>query len=194
MRFLIILILAASSTLPVSAQASEEYQVFNTVIRNMFRGDAKDVDTGDLPAILVISDRLIADQEPWDDDAGKRLGKMSVSSETIEDFQKRFGVQGKLVDSFDPGIKHVIVSSDKIRSFFKEKYDLEAGWDAYYKAFPESGGYIGFSHVGFNKKKTEALLYFQHSCGSLCASGYYLSLIKKNNTWQVKARKMLWIS
>ena len=150
MRFLIILILAASSTLPVSAQASEEYQVFNTVIRNMFRGDAKDVDTGDLPAILVISDRLIADQEPWDDDAGKRLGKMSVSSETLEDFQKRFGVQDKLVDSFDPGIKHVIVSSDKIRSFFKEKYDLEAGWDAYYKAFPESGGYIGFSHVGFN--------------------------------------------
>ena len=41
------------------------------------------------------------------------------------------------------------------------------------------------SAVGFNRDRTRALVYVGHHCGSLCGSGRYHLLIKKDGKWQV---------
>jgi hypothetical protein len=41
------------------------------------------------------------------------------------------------------------------------------------------------SAVGFNRDRTRALVYVGHHCGSLCGSGGYHLLVKKDGKWQV---------
>lgn len=199
MRFLITAILIVCSGTVAFSQTPEEYRVYNAVIRNMFSGDAKDVDTGNMPRMLVIVEELTSNDFPRDGDVLSQIRETfpGISSEAVEDYGSKLKLGGNLTDSFDPKLKHMMVSRKKLDSFYKntgEGNSLEGYWENYYKAYPGSGGYIGFSRVGFNKSGSHAILYFQHPCGSLCASGYYLWLKKSENEWKVKSRRMLWIS
>ena len=58
------------------------------------------------------------------------------------------------------------------------------GWPEYYRQYPESGGLIEFSAVGFNVDKTIAVVYMGHSCGDLCGSGTFHVLEKRDGKWK----------
>ena len=57
------------------------------------------------------------------------------------------------------------------------------GWKNFYSKFPDSGGFITMSAVGFNVDKTVAVVYVGHRCGSLCGGGRYHFLQKTNGKW-----------
>jgi hypothetical protein len=42
------------------------------------------------------------------------------------------------------------------------------GWEGFYQMYPDSGGVIELSAVGFNAEKTVAVVYSGHQCGMLC--------------------------
>ena len=54
----------------------------------------------------------------------------------------------------------------------------QGGWDAFYERYPDSGGYVIFSAVGFNQDKTQAIVYAGSSCGNLCGR-WSLHLMEK---------------
>src|SRR5262249_227524 len=56
-------------------------------------------------------------------------------------------------------------------------------WKDFYRKYPESGGWIELSAVGFNPEKTVAVVYVGHHCGNLCAGGHFQVLLKKNGKW-----------
>ena len=58
-----------------------------------------------------------------------------------------------------------------------------AGWETFYQRYPDSGGWIELSAVGFNNDKTVAVVSMAHHCGALCASGRFHVLEKKNGRW-----------
>ncbi len=58
------------------------------------------------------------------------------------------------------------------------------GWQAFYNRYPNSGGWIELSAVGFNADKTVAVVYTAHHCGMLCGSGEFKVLEKKEGKWQ----------
>jgi hypothetical protein len=60
----------------------------------------------------------------------------------------------------------------------------KGGWDEYYREYPESGGLIELSAVGFNGDKTIAVVYMGHSCGMLCGGGTFHVLEKVEGKWQ----------
>jgi hypothetical protein len=72
-----------------------------------------------------------------------------------------------------------IVSLETIQLTMKE-----AGWDGFYKRYPNSGGIFTMSAVGFNKEKTRAVLYSGSSCNSLCGRWSFDLLEKRNGTWR----------
>jgi hypothetical protein len=74
-----------------------------------------------------------------------------------------------------------LVPSEVVDGFFKSKGP--GGWADFYKRFPNSGGYVEMSAVGFNSDKTLALLYAGHSCGGLCGGGSYHLLRKLDGKW-----------
>ena len=77
--------------------------------------------------------------------------------------------------------EYELVPSETIDSFFKSKGP--GGWTGFYKRFPNSGGYVEMSAVGFNSDKTLALMYAGHSCGGLCGGGAYHLLKKVDGKW-----------
>ena len=71
--------------------------------------------------------------------------------------------------------------------FFEGSFDAvlkQGGWDEYYRRYPESGGLIELSAVGFNVDKTVAVVYMGHSCGPLCGGGTFHVLEKVDGKWK----------
>jgi hypothetical protein len=72
-----------------------------------------------------------------------------------------------------------IVNSDTIDLLFKQ-----SGWNGFYARYPDSGGYILMSAVGFNHDRTLAVAYTGSACGNLCGR-WGLHLLKKvNGKWK----------
>lgn len=72
--------------------------------------------------------------------------------------------------------------------------DPNAGWDFFYKKYPDSQGITTLSRVGFNIDKTKALVYFGTQSDGLAGTGYYVILQKEINRWKIVKKQMLWIS
>ncbi len=71
-----------------------------------------------------------------------------------------------------------IIASDEFKSVFKQ-----GDWENFYRQYPDSGGWIELSAVGFNADKTVAVVYMGHSCGGLCGGGSFHVLQKKDGEW-----------
>jgi len=54
----------------------------------------------------------------------------------------------------------------------------------FHPVYPEFGGLIELSAVGFNADKTIAVVYYQQLCGTLCGQGEFHVLQKKAGKWQ----------
>lgn len=80
---------------------------------------------------------------------------------------------------------YIVVSSATIEATFKTVADDPMfGWSGFYKAYPDSGGYLVVSAVGFSADRTQAMVYMAHHCGSLCGGGMHHLLEKANGAWR----------
>lgn len=93
--------------------------------------------------------------------------------DAIADYKRVTSKPWLLQRQFQIEKPYEIVSANTIEILFKED-----GWDAFYKRYPESGGYVILSAVGFNQEKTRAIVYTGSSCGSLCGR-WSLHLMEK---------------
>jgi hypothetical protein len=57
------------------------------------------------------------------------------------------------------------------------------GWEGFRQNFPNSTGYLILSAVGFNPKKTIAVVFVDYRCGGLCGSARYYELQKRDGDW-----------
>lgn len=71
-----------------------------------------------------------------------------------------------------------LITADELKSALDR-----GGWQGFYTQFPDSGGWIEMSAVGFNADKTVAVVYMEHSCGMLCGGGRFHVLQKKDGKW-----------
>jgi hypothetical protein len=171
--------------------SNEEYAVYSAVINKMFAGGKVTFDTQAKVKLLVIADQNITTLRayPPENISFERLPELS--EETFDDFvQKNKEIQ-KLKDNFKIELERTLIKKTEIEQIFK---DRENGWEKFYKSFPDSGGYIGLSRVGLDKEKKQAVVYMEHNCGDLCASGYFLLLAKGKEGWEVVKGYMPWIS
>ncbi len=100
--------------------------------------------------------------------------------DAIVDFQRVNKKRWRLKRQFESEKTYEIVSEETLKVVFENGW-----WGAFNKRYPESGGYIVFSAVGFNKDKTSALVFSGSSCGS--ESGEWsLHLLKKlDGKWRL---------
>jgi hypothetical protein len=89
---------------------------------------------------------------------------------------------------------YVLLSPEGIKSTFDRS---PGGWEAFYQMYPDSGGIIDLSAVGFNADKTIPIVYSGHDCGSLCGGGGFSVLQKKAGKWESlpwKGSACAWVS
>lgn len=82
------------------------------------------------------------------------------------------------------GYPYIVVPRAEIEAVFDRRSPGRDPWRAFYERYPDSGGYMQFSAVGFNEAKTRALVYIAHHCGSLCGGGSHHFIEKVNGEWR----------
>jgi len=86
-----------------------------------------------------------------------------------------------------------LISSEELVSYMNPQ-DPNYFWTEFYKKYPNSAGTIGFSSIGFNTGKTQAIVQVENSFASLGAEGALIYLVKTNNSWKIIQVTLAWAS
>ena len=97
-----------------------------------------------------------------------------VMGPAISDYVKVNKKTWLLQSKFAVGMPCKIINSDGLKA---------ARIEGFYKLYPDSGGWIELSAVGFNPSRTIAVVYMGHSCGNNCGGGTFHVLQKKEGRW-----------
>ena len=114
----------------------------------------------------------------------------------IEDYLKVNQTKWLLEEKFKLEIPYKLVKSETIVSIINP-FTKKEDWKAFYKQYPDSGGFIDLSAVGFNADKSVAVVSQGRWCGSLCGEGEYYVLQKKDGKWiplEWKGEYCNWVS
>jgi hypothetical protein len=140
---------------------------------------------------------LVIRRETKDYDMCLRPDKESeaIVGPAIADYVKKNESPQLLQQMFSIEKPYQLIAADDLDSLFKNS--VGGGWEEFYRLYPNSGGYIEFSAVGFNKDRTVAVVYMGHGCGGLCGGGEFHVLEKKEGEWiplEWKGNRCVWDS
>ena len=96
----------------------------------------------------------------------------------ISDYVRSNAKPSLLQQRIKIGVPYRLIMADELKSAIQT-----AGWEGFYQRYPDSGGWIELSAVGFNVDKTVAVVYMGHHCGPLCGRGGFHVLEKKDGKW-----------
>lgn len=103
----------------------------------------------------------------------------------LESFKAENASARSVRAGFPLGVPYAVVPLADIKSAFRDvPNDPMFGWGGFYKRYPESGGIMTVSAVGFDRAKQRAMVYMAHSCGSLCGGGRHHLLEKAAGSWR----------
>jgi hypothetical protein len=120
--------------------------------------------------------------------------------DAVDDYLKSNQSPRLLAPKFPTEKAYDLLKSSQISAAFviEHKKKKVRSWAGFRERYPDSGGYIEFSVVGFNRTKDRAVLYMGHYCGGMCGAGNFYFLVKRDEKWeQVKLDGNLgcfWIS
>jgi hypothetical protein len=115
--------------------------------------------------------------------------------DALADYVKQNKTTRLLARGFVIDKPYSLIPRREFQDFFKS--GVGKGWEGFYGRYPDSGGIIQLSAVGFNSDKNRALVYMGHSCGGLCGGGGYSFSEKKEGKWvraTVKGTSCAWAS
>ena len=100
-------------------------------------------------------------------------------------FDKQYTVSG--------GAEIILLSTDEFLYMFDQD-DINEGWYKFYGHYPKAGGILGFSRIGFNDLKTQAIFEVSFSYASLGGGGSIVFLEKVDDEWFIVSQIGLWES
>ena len=113
-----------------------------------------------------------------------------LSEDTITDFLRNNGGRYPLTTSLKLEVDVKRLSEPESNAIFQEG----EGWDEFYEKFPGSQGVMELSKPGFNSDSTQALVYVGNQGSWKGGAGYYVLLVKENDTWNIQKRYKYWVS
>lgn len=113
-----------------------------------------------------------------------------VSAETIARFKERNQQGSQLTPGMNLGVDYKLLNAEELKQITSQP-----NWgETLNEKYPNSGGYIIFSRVGFNSALDQAVVYVGEVMGPLMGSGYFYLMEKQNGKWGIKEKVMTWIS
>lgn len=162
--------IAQDSTSTKAYGLDDAYEVYSAVL-------ADEISSGFATGTLVIQQNTVSKpgiSACLTDEATKRFADAEA------DFWHANRRDWILLRRFEINKPYDLLSEGTIRAAFKSDGD----WDGFYKRHPGSGGYIVLSAVGFNRDKTQAVVYTGRHCGSLCGHWSFHLLEKAGGRWK----------
>jgi hypothetical protein len=91
---------------------------------------------------------------------------------------------------FPLGRSYIVVPKADIEARLRES--PKDPWSVFYMRYPDSGGFMVVSAVGFNASKDRAMVYMSHSCNLLCGGGKYHLLENVDGAWHAANLPTVW--
>jgi len=149
---------------------AEAYQVYSALLP---REESAEFAKG----TLVIQQETEARQEPPEPcltpDAAAKF------KDAVVDYKQVNSKPWLLQRQFQIEKPYELVNSDTIKVLFKQ-----GDWDGFYRRYPDSGGYLSLSAVGFNPERSRAIVYTGSACGNLCGRWAWHLMEKIDGKWQ----------
>ena len=105
--------------------------------------------------------------------------------EILDDYRKQNATPRTVLPGRPLAIPYIVMPLAQFKSVmtWNPAEPSVVGWMLWYRKYPDSGGYIHVSAVGFDRTRRRALLYMGHSCNDLCGGGTYHFLQKTGDDW-----------
>jgi hypothetical protein len=107
-----------------------------------------------------------------------------LAIDSVYYFENKFSVPSKKVS---------LISAEEIQYIFSNT-EINAGWEEFYRRYPNSPGTISFSRIGYNTDKTQAVVDMGNMYASLRGEGFLVFLKLENNKWKIVITMLTWIS
>lgn len=188
---------------PQTAQPTadaDEYAVYAAILTQM-RSDQPD-----LPPLYVVqrqtepsrakNARQRIQREPTRTKTGKRIirlgGWETLDEAALDDFEARNQQSVTIENRFHLEPSRVeLIDLAEIHDLFGEN---GSGWKGFYGKYPDAGGIVTFSRVGFSRDRTQAVVYVGVQSNWLAGYGQLVMLVRDGDKWRKDASQGLWIS
>jgi hypothetical protein len=178
---------------------NDEYTIYSEAIAKQFVTEGV--------GRIVVADRTLMDLPPimmgmtrFGNSPDMQKLRQATAKETLEDYEQKNKTSVALEEKFSLKVPLILISeAERDRVFLvandgKKGTPNPKGLDEFHRLYPKSQGFMTLSRIGFNPKKTQALLYMGNLCGGLCGSGQFVLLIKEGNSWKIQYVATVWIS
>ena len=174
-----------------------EYAVYSVVLKQLY--------TSDDVRLLVIQDYTDNTSLNYSDTPERQFKYIKqhlpkLSQETIINYKSKNRDSLSLARSFNLDISYVLLPREKFDGFAGEKGMMEmseAGWARFYDQYPQSAGFLSLSRIGFDRKKSQALVYVAfvrgHQSGRMWGDGSYILVLKRKGRWRVQKQAAIWV-
>ena len=172
---------------PMSVPQSEELAVYSAVIEQAYHES-----NGKL---VVIGDRT-NDCPPYEKEANWEQNELNrlpeVGVDTFGDYLLKNRRCASLSESSDLRIKYVVIPDEEVMDVIRS--EDTGGWEAFYRKYPNSIGFLTFSRIGFNAEVNQALVYTGRYYGIRKGAGIHVLLSKRDGSWVVTRKSRAWRS
>jgi len=169
-----------TATPPPEIEA-EEYAVYSALIRQNPIGY-------DLGTSFVVREQPVSGLDMLESalENGHRL-----PSRLVDSYRSRSAASCTLSPNLDVEQGYTMMPEDEFGRIFGQGGSVWARFEAKY---PEAGGVIIFSRVGFDTEGDQALALIGFRCGDLCGAGGLYLLVKEDGNWKVQETLTVWQS
>lgn len=172
-----------------SADLIEEYKIYDVLLEEMFIGEFTE---------QLVIEKFTEPNNLYIDYPKSHNRYLSRFKDTAKDFIEKNKKPFELENKFNVKVKINLLYGDERKKLFVElnaTYYSDEWGKILSEKYSKSGNQIlTLSRVGFNNKKTKALLHLGYQCGRTCGEGNYILLVKKDGKWKIKKKSRTWIS
>ena len=168
----------------IFSQTNEEFSIFSQILTEKIEKSKK--------KIVLQKETYVLTSEKQKEFRYKYLKTnfKDLELETFNDFKNLNNKKFIFENKFDKKLNVTFIDNEEITALFKS----HTAWEDFYKKYKNAIGIIEFSRIGFNKSKTQALLYYSKTSGFSNGHGNYIFLKKINGKWIKVLEVMAWIS
>lgn len=175
----------------IFAQISKDSEILEKVMTDCFSNKYLNEKSDSLKSVVIIDKTLWhasgVKGEPYEDFINDNFNLLDSS--TYSDFLNR-NTNSHQIESIKLAKQNIIYIPDSIQnSIFNN-----GGWKEFNKCYPNTIGFVEFSAIGFNRNKTQALIYYRQMSDLPYGNGYYLLYNLENGIWNKKQSKLGWTS
>lgn len=187
-------ILMVPSSLDAQSKEAESAAVYRAVLDMLYTSG------GDAPDLIIVADSL--HQRNGGVSYGGRIlvpYASMIDKDAIVDFERVTSISAGFPADLSYRIP-IVTESQRDRDALdsagrvlseaipeRERRDMPF-WVGFADKYPRAWGFTVLSQVGFNRTKTQALLYIRHQCGGGCGSAETVFLRKESGGWKVAER------